>query len=190
METSVWKKVHDVLLESEGVKKTGQMQGAGSYAFHSIDDVQSHLRPLFQKHGLVLTTDVVDHEHRQDGGGRGLTIKTVACVITCADTGHQIEGREVGYGIDGQDKGPGKATSYAVKTWLLNTFMLKGQPDEDVLGRFDDFIDDDQQAEIEQLLVETSSDRDKFLKVVKANAVSHIKKSRYHAAIKALEGKK
>ena len=43
-----------------------------------------------------------------------------------------IVGDYVGYGIDSQDKGPGKAYSYAIKYILLKTFgILTGEDDQD-----------------------------------------------------------
>ena len=53
--------------------------------------------------------------------------------VNVDDAADFIEVATAGYGIDDQDKGPGKAISYAVKYALLKTLGLESgdDPDED-----------------------------------------------------------
>lgn len=117
-------------IASQGAsKKDGKMQAVGKYNYHTIDGVLDYLRPLLADQGLVVTYDTSNVEHRFEGGYY-ICIKEIVVTITDIETGQYIRGMEVGYGIDKNDKGPGKATSYALKTYLVGTFALKGMPDE------------------------------------------------------------
>lgn len=110
-------------------EKTGKMTAVGKYNYHTIDGVFDHLRPLLAEHGLVVTYDVTSADESRDGGYFNLT-KWIEVTITDVETGDQVSGREIAVGIDKNDKASGKATSYALKTFLVGTFALKGMPDE------------------------------------------------------------
>ena len=105
-------------------KKTGLQ-----YSYVSHDKVTGAVRPLLVKHGIVCYPR--GFEVRQEGNRTHLHCKVVFANI---DQPTQfIEVDSVGYGIDSQDKGPGKAISYAVKYALLKTFALEtgDDPDQD-----------------------------------------------------------
>ena len=73
------------------------------------------------KHGITCLTSVYDH--KQDGNR---TEASVELLLTNADDPREyVTVKGFGYGCDAQDKGAGKAVSYAVKMLLLKTFMLE-----------------------------------------------------------------
>lgn len=110
-------------------KKDGKMTAVGKYNYHTIDGVLDHLRPLLAENDLVVNYSVIEGDVAAQGGYFNVT-KWIEVTITDTETGDQVTGKELAIGIDKNDKGPGKATSYALKTFLVATFALKGLPDE------------------------------------------------------------
>lgn len=180
---NLYQRINAVLAEGKSLQKTGKMSGSGgSYNFHQTDELLSFLRPLLVEHGIHFSYSVVEHalENRTIEGRNGTrhereTVKKIACrLVNVDDPSEIVEGTEIGYGLDSQDKGPGKATSYAVKTWLLNVFMLRGQPDEESIETFDGWIGGEMLEEIQSLVLESGSDVAKILKLAKAESVEKI----------------
>lgn len=97
------------------------------YSIVSHDAVTAKVRPSLVKHGVIYYP--VDMVTSQDGN------RTV-CELTVRfqsidDPNSFIDVPSFGYGIDDQDKGPGKAISYAVKYALLKTLGLETGDDPD-----------------------------------------------------------
>lgn len=192
---NIYQRVHAIIDEGHALPKTGQMQGSGgNYSFHQVDEVLAFLRPLFARYRIDFSHSVVDHDCQLEtvAGRNGdrterLTVKYVECRLTNIDNPEeQIVSIEVGYGIDSQDKGPGKATSYAVKTYLINKFLLRGQPDEEQFAPMSRHISDAQVDEINELLDQTTDSPkarkeslEKLLKFAQADSLAQIRETRY-----------
>ncbi len=130
---NVYQRLHKVIEECGVVEKTDG-KGGVPFQFHAIDDVVAHLRPFLIRHGLAFFYTLEDFKATtiETPKKSYLAIekeirfslvnvdKTEDC-ITSTERAHVV-------GTFG-DHGSGKATSYAVKTWLLNMFMLRGQSD-------------------------------------------------------------
>lgn len=175
---NIYQRVNAVLAEGKALEKSGQMEGQGNYSFHKTDDVLAMLRPLLVAHGIHFGYTVSDHSIGDPEGKMRRTVKRVTCeLVNVDDPNDKITGDEFGYGMDSQDKGPGKATSYAIKTWLLNMFKLRGQPDENKLADYDGTIDRETTNEILELIAKTNSDADQIAKLAKAKNISEIKLS-------------
>lgn len=93
----------------------------GGFSFVSHDAVTSAVAPVLIKYGVYACSSVVDHG--RDGNQTTLVVDTTFFNVDRPDDQRII--RTVGYGIDKQDKGPGKAMSYAVKYALLKALMLE-----------------------------------------------------------------
>ena len=101
------------------------------YTFVSHDAVTAAVRNHFIDNGIVMTTDV--KEVKQDGNR---TEAFVTLRFTNIDKPEDfISITCFGYGIDPQDKGPGKAVSYAVKYGILKTLCLEtgDDPEKDAI---------------------------------------------------------
>jgi hypothetical protein len=102
----------------------------------------------------------------------------------------------MGYGVDPQDKGPGKAISYGVKYALLKVLGLEtgDDPDEVQDNRADfkpgSFITDQQRDDLEALAGEVGADVPRFCKYFGVKTLSCIPADRYDAAVEALKAKK
>ena len=91
------------------------------YTFVSHDAVTAKLRPALIEHGIM---PIVTVKHSAQDGNR--TEVTISVKFVNIDKPEEIvEVESFGYGIDPQDKGPGKAVSYAFKYALLKTFCLE-----------------------------------------------------------------
>ena len=90
------------------------------YPFVAHDDVTERFRKPMHQHGVFCTPSVVTE--RQEGNRCVLEVNLrFSCLENPEDC---INIRSVGHGVDNQDKGPGKAYSYAIKMGYLKLFMV------------------------------------------------------------------
>jgi hypothetical protein len=104
------------------------------YSIVSHDSVTSKVRPALLEAGIVYYPIEVQH---QQSGNRTECAMTVR-FVNVDDPQDFFDVETFGYGLDDQDKGPGKAMSYAVKYALLKTLGLEtgDDPDEDQVTNF------------------------------------------------------
>lgn len=98
-----------------------------NYSIVSHDSVTAKVRPVLLKHGIVYYPVRCDHVHNGNRAECSMTIK----FVNIDDPMDFFEVPTFGYGIDAQDKGPGKAMSYAVKYALLKALGLETGDDPD-----------------------------------------------------------
>jgi len=117
---NIYQRMHSVMKAVSYVQKE-EKKVNNQYTFVSHDAVTAKLRPHLIEAGIVVIPDV--KEVKQDGN------RTEAFVVVHFVNVEKPEDRvsftTFGYGIDPQDKGPGKAVSYAVKYALLKAFSLE-----------------------------------------------------------------
>jgi hypothetical protein len=121
--------------------------GAGNASYKAVSDslVRNTLRPEMIKQGLVIVPvgveakTKVDRWEEIDGYSKETpkAMKSKQSIFTEAHTkyllvhqesGESIELAGYGHGVDTQDKGAGKATTYALKNTLLDLFLItKGE---------------------------------------------------------------
>ena len=97
------------------------------YSIVSHDAVTAKVRPLMVKHGVVYYP--VHMSVDQVGNRTQATM--VVRFVSVDDAADFMDVVTAGYGIDDQDKGPGKAISYAVKYALLKALGLESGDDPD-----------------------------------------------------------
>lgn len=124
---NIFQRLHAVMGEVDYIQK--EKKAGMRYSIVSHDAVTAKVRPLLHKHGVVYYPVKID---RGQNGNRTEADMLVRFVNVDEPTDF-IEVATTGYGIDDQDKGPGKAISYAVKYALLKTLGLEtgDDPDED-----------------------------------------------------------
>ena len=91
------------------------------YTFVSHDAVTAKTRQAFIDNGVNVKPTIVSHT--QNGNRTEMVIDVEFINIDKPED--KINTTSIGYGIDGQDKGPGKAYSYAYKYAILKTLMLE-----------------------------------------------------------------
>lgn len=97
------------------------------YTIVSHDKVTAKVRPALLEAGIVYYPVRCEHTHNGNRAECGMTIRFVN-IDTPSDF---FDVQTFGYGVDGQDKGPGKAMSYAVKYALLKALGLETGDDAD-----------------------------------------------------------
>ena len=135
---NIYKKIFDVQHECESVIKD-EKRGL-QYKPLSYNSVNAVVRPALEKHKLTLIPYVKSHEQVDNQ-----TRCVMAARVVDVETGEHIDvGDYFGYGNDTQDKGPGKAMSYAYKYLLLKLFLLDISDEEDSeKGKNQNVIDKD-----------------------------------------------
>ncbi len=128
---NIHQRILDVMKAVSFVQKT---EGKGiAYKFVSHDDVVAKIRPTLIDNGIVVTQTVTSATleviKTKDKNGEGFTNLTNAHTkvdfINIDKPEEKISVESFGYGIDKQDKGPGKAMSYAFKYALLKCLCLE-----------------------------------------------------------------
>ena len=123
------KNVHQRLAAAMGeVDYIQKERKAGmNYTIVSHDAVTAKVRPVLLKHGIVYYPVRCEHVHNGNRAECAMTVRFVN--IDAPDDFFDVP--TFGYGIDPQDKGPGKAMSYAVKYALLKALGLETGDDPD-----------------------------------------------------------
>lgn len=124
---NIYQRMHAVMQEIKYVQK--EKKAGMRYSIVSHDVVTALVRPLMVKHGIIYYPTTFKME--QIGNRTQLMCAVVFQNIDEPTDRMVVE--SAGYGIDDQDKGPGKAISYAVKYALLKGLGLESgdDPDED-----------------------------------------------------------
>lgn len=98
-----------------------------NYTIVSHDAVTAKVRPVLLKHGIVYYPVRCEHIHNGNRAECSLTVR----FVNVDQPTDFFDVPTFGYGIDPQDKGPGKAMSYAVKYALLKALGLETGDDPD-----------------------------------------------------------
>jgi hypothetical protein len=127
---NIYQRLAAVMNDVEYVQKEDKKVN-NQYTFVSHDAVTKKIRQAFVKHGIVSVPRVI--RHVQDGNRTEVDIEVDFVNIDNPD--EKVVVPCFGYGIDPQDKGPGKAVSYAVKYAYLKVFALEtgDDPERDLI---------------------------------------------------------
>ena len=108
------------------------LKGSGGYKYLSVEKMKRNLLPIFIGAGLDFKVDYQTIEQRGEAGYMSQHW-TVECNITLTDvdTGYSETTKVFGESGDSGDKAVAKAGTYALKTWLADTFMLIDGVDPD-----------------------------------------------------------
>lgn len=121
----IYKNILAVMKSVEAIGKT-QTAADKDFAFRGIDDIANALHPLFKENSIFITTEVLSHQINNNG-------KTI---VNAKFTFHTSDGSSVSSTVTGesQDKGEhgtAKALSYALKTALVQMFLIPvGEKDD------------------------------------------------------------
>jgi hypothetical protein len=139
----LYEKIYSVMNESAGLEKDLTVgTGASSYRAVGEKEVLNMLKPLFKKHKLIVfpvdgdmseQNSVFESTYKEEvtTKTRNVTQIKVKFKIVDIETGESEILMGFGNGADSQDKGSGKAFTYAFKTMLSKTFMLFSGEDTD-----------------------------------------------------------
>lgn len=126
MEKNIYQRLAAVMAKVDYVQKE-KKQGM-RYSIVTHDAVTAKVRPALLAEGIVYHPINIQHQQSGNRTEVGLVVRFVN-VDNPADF---FDVPSLGYGIDDQDKGPGKAISYAVKYALLKTLGMETGDDPDL----------------------------------------------------------
>jgi hypothetical protein len=105
-------------------ERKNQQQG---YNFRGIDDVMNEIHPHFTKHGIFITTKVLDQKREERETRNGATLLYSILKIEFqfhAEDGTSVTCEMIGEGMDSGDKSANKAMSVALKYAILQMFTI------------------------------------------------------------------
>lgn len=117
---NIYQRMNQVMMDVEGVQKESKKVN-GQYTFVSHDGVAKALHMPMARAGIMMLPTI--EELTQDGNRTRVMMGISFINIDNPEDKCYI--RSAGDGIDPQDKGIGKAVSYAVKYGLLKAFCLE-----------------------------------------------------------------
>lgn len=127
----IYKKMLDVKKDFSAVSKDQKNTFQG-FKFRGIDQFINALKPILDKHGVGLTTQLQQSSEEYKTNDKGKTSKNVRIVMGYtffAEDGSTMTSSMPAEGIDTSDKATNKALSAAFKYMLIQTFAV---PTEDM----------------------------------------------------------
>lgn len=117
---NIYQRISAIAADVPPIEKDSKVEFGQSYKYTSHDYVSGIIRPLLGKHGVAMITSLASW--KQDGN-RLEAIYTID-FVNIDDPEDRVTTQWIGYGVDNQDKGPGKACSYATKYAAMKTFLM------------------------------------------------------------------
>ena len=127
---NIYQRINLVMLNCDYLQKKDAQMGKGI----RYDDVMAMIRPLLIKHGIVMVTTQSTMECLNNVEGTKQKIyegSYTLKLVNIDDPKDFVEHTSFAHGMDGGDKGAGKAHTYAMKTMLVKGFGLETGEDEE-----------------------------------------------------------
>jgi len=137
---NLYQRMNKIMGECGPIPKNGKVKdktGRILYEYTKHDDVTSALRPLMAKYGILMlpTIKSIERQSVVDSYDKQTTKICIMMDVKFKNVDNPSEEEFIvcaGEAIDNQDKGIGKATSYALKNGMLKAFCLEtGEDIED-----------------------------------------------------------
>ncbi|UCF13209.1 MAG: ERF family protein [Thermoplasmatales archaeon] len=138
-------RLHAIMKDIKYIQKDLDVNITANKTYKGIshDAVTKEIRSALVNHRVlaipsVIDTKEVDYTTKDKYGNEKLSTRTKVVIevnfINIDNPEDYLKVCAFGYGLDSQDKGPGKAVSYAVKYALLKTFSLEtgDDPENDI----------------------------------------------------------
>jgi ERF superfamily len=123
---NLWQRLADAQSKVDYVQK--ERKSGMRYSIVSHDAVTAKVRPVLVECGIHYHPVALSFSQSGNRTEVALTVR----FVNVDKPDEFIDVPSLGYGIDDQDKGPGKAISYAVKYALLKTLGLETGDDPDI----------------------------------------------------------
>lgn len=133
------------------------------FKFRGIDQIINRLHPILAAHGIFILPEVLDSQrHRRPAGDGRLVVHQLLTVrfSFITDDGSSVSATVMGESVDGGDKAVAKAMAGALKTALLQTFLI---PTENGAGKQVKFDSETRRASVAPS--RTAAGEDKILRL-------------------------
>jgi len=122
-------KMYKIMCEVPSLEKSMEV-GSGNYKYNAISEAEvlNAVKPLLKQYKLILfpvNVDIIEYNDRK------MSQVKATYKIVDTETGESELLATVGNGADSQDKGSGKALTYAYKALLQKTFCMFSGDDTD-----------------------------------------------------------
>lgn len=183
--------IHQKMLAIQGevtgvTKDTTVAFRSANYKGVSHDAVTVAVRGAALKYGVLISPSVT----RWEDLGTRFNVEVTTRFTNADDPADYIEVISVGQGMDTQDKGSGKAQSYAKKYGLMLAFQLETRDGDE--SRVGDPVDVQWEPDLDFLntLIENSGkDKSKVLSVLKLDKIEDINKTQFARLVRQLSPK-
>jgi len=197
---NIYQRINAVMSECEYLQKKGAQQGKGV----KYDEVMAMIRDLLIKHGIVMVVRQTEMENLSgvDGTKQKIYQGRYEMDLINMDNPEEIVTHSAyAHGMDGGDKAPGKAHTYAVKIMLVKGFGIEtGEDEESRAEKLErqNVISQEQVHQLYPYLVEQNeagenvwnSKAQKLLTAYKIQAVEHLPASKFNEVMQKLGGNK
>jgi hypothetical protein len=176
--------------DCEYLQKKGAAQGKGI----KYDEVIAMLREHLITHGVVMVVNQISMEMVSEVGKQKIYQGHYTMDLVNMDKPDEfVKHSAFAQGMDGGDKGPGKASTYAMKIMLVKGFGIETGEDEESRSEKiegDELISKDQAAEIIKGLVQTESDTGKFCAHFGVKHITELQARTYKRALSMINAKR
>lgn len=127
---NIYQRINAVMNDCEYLQKTKAQQGKGI----KYDEVNAMLRDHLIKHGIVIVINQEDFSYLHDVGTTNQKVyqgKYTMDLVNIDKPEEKVTHTVFAQGMDGGDKAPGKAQTYAVKIMLTKAFGIETGEDEE-----------------------------------------------------------
>ncbi len=187
---NIYQRINAVMKDCEYLQKKGAAQGKGI----KYDEVIAMLREHLITHGVVMVVNQMSMEMVSEVGKQKIYQGHYTMDLVNMDKPDEfVKHSAFAHGMDGGDKGPGKASTYAMKIMLVKGFGIETGEDEESRAEKiegDELISKDQAAEIIKGLVQTESDTGKFCAHFGVKHINELQARTYKRAISMINAKR
>jgi len=187
---NIYQRINAVMKDCEYLQKKGAAQGKGI----KYDEVIAMLREHLITHGVVMVVNQMSMEMVSEVGKQKIYQGHYTMDLVNMDKPSElVQHSAFAHGMDGGDKGPGKASTYAMKIMLVKGFGIETGEDEESRSEKiegDEPMPEEKVAEIMKALKETESNVSKFCGLFGVSQVSEMQSRQYTRAMSAINSKR
>ncbi len=187
---NIYQRINAVMKDCEYLQKKGAAQGKGI----KYDEVIAMLREHLITHGVVMVVNQISMEMVNEVVKQKVYQGHYTMDLVNMDKPDEVVRHSAfAHGMDGGDKGPGKASTYAMKIMLVKGFGIETGEDEESRSEKiegDELISKDQAAEIIKGLVQTESDTGKFCAHFGVKHITELQARTYKRALSMINAKR
>jgi len=183
---NIYQRLNAVMTELAYVQKENKKVN-NQYTFVSHDAVTAAVRGPMVKFGILPIPTVISCVRE----GNMTIMELQVDFVNIDKPDDRVVTTSFGYGIDPQDKGVGKARSYAIKYAYLQQFALAtgDDPERDSINFSGNKISELQVDKLVHLLGKTKSNVPAYLRVVGVKSLQDISENKFDTALLMLEKK-
>src|SRR3982751_1069019 len=127
MNMNIYQSIAGIMADTGIIGKNKNNQ-AQNFKYRGIDDIYNELQPLFAKHKVFITSEVLEtsREERSTKQGGALIVTILKIKFTFnAEDGSSVFSITTGEAMDTGDKGANKAMSIALKYCLMQLLLIR-----------------------------------------------------------------